>query len=58
MLKPTDKALQENQETGFGKHNPHRHAQKDDKESEAAEKARGAIPPIPEHSSGPLLRRP
>jgi hypothetical protein len=53
MLKPTDKALQENQETGFGKHNPHRHAQKDDKESEAAEKARGAIPPIPEHSSRP-----
>ena len=39
-------------------HSPHRHAQKNDKESEAAEKPRGAIPPIPEHSSGSFLIRP
>jgi hypothetical protein len=39
-------------------HSPHRHAQKNDKESEAAEKPRGAIPPIPEHSSGLSLDAP
>jgi hypothetical protein len=39
-------------------HSPHRHAQKNDKESEAAENARGAIPPIPEHSSGLSLDAP